>query len=105
MDSFKFSEGLLDKVQEKLVERIVQAVRDDDELTYSVVRHGFTAVEDMDGNELMDEYMNWFGMFDDDGEFEKDPLMQQMINERNTFLLEKNMLESDPRYHSDGDDV
>ena len=88
---FKFTEVTLDNAQEKLISRIVDAINNDTDVADSVVRHGWKAVEDMDGLELLQEYESWHGYFDE-GDGDDDSIYQRMIKEKSDFEFEKEVL-------------
>jgi hypothetical protein len=92
MQIFKFSEELAEQVRDALIDRIADAMQNDKECARSIAEHGHPGVSDLDGNELMDEYMNWHGAFSIE-ENPDDLLLARMFDEHSTFELEKEVLD------------
>jgi hypothetical protein len=90
-DEFKFSEDLRDAVIDALVDRIKNALQNDEDTLLSFVEVGFPGVSQMDGNELMDEYMNWNGTFSLE-ENPDDVLLRRMFEEQDNYSFEKEVL-------------
>lgn len=94
-DDFQFSENLADKVREALIDRIADAFQNDTDCAKDSIRYGMKAVDDLDGNELMYEYMNWHGTFSLE-ENPDDKLLAAMFREINDQKFEEEVLEVTP---------
>lgn len=92
MENFKFSESLRDKVIDALLDRMVDAMQSDEDTLRSTLEHGYPAIGDMDGVELMDEYMNWTGTYSIE-EDPEDELLRKMIGEVNSAEFEIEVLD------------
>lgn len=91
---FKFSEGLADRIKDALIDRIVDAIQQNNDTARNIAEYGHPNINEMDGVELMDEYMTWHGVWsiEDDPD---DTLLCRMIEEHNSFEFEKEALTDD----------
>jgi hypothetical protein len=94
MNEVKFSEDLKEKAQNKLIHRIINAIENDSDIAEGIIRYGFKAIEDLDGIDLMDEYMNWHGTYSLE-ENPDDILLERMLREVDSFNFEKEVLNAD----------
>lgn len=88
---FKFSEVLLKKVKGVLVDRIADVLDNDHDTRESFAEYGFPGVHDVNGNELLDMYMEWTGIYSLE-ENPDDELLKTMMLEVAAFELEKQAL-------------
>jgi hypothetical protein len=91
MEDFKFSENLRDKVEEAMVDRLTDALQQGNDVCESIIRSGYSGIDDMPCHELMDEYMNWHGAYSLK-ECPDDQILRKMIEEWDSYLFEKEVL-------------
>lgn len=91
MNNFKFSEDLVERVREALIDRMADAFQNDSDCAKDAIKYGIKAVDDLDGIELMDEYMNWHGTFSLE-ENPDDKLLAAMFREMDDNKFEEEVL-------------
>lgn len=90
MENFEFSENLRKKVEKALVNRIADAWQHKENVE-DFIRHGWEGIDELNCNDLMDEYMNWHGAYSLQ-ECPDDYLLRQMFEEADAYKFEQEVL-------------